>query len=279
MDKKAMDVVLDRIQKLPSLPSVVVELLQDLDNEAIDVSTLARKISSDQAIVARVLRVANSPFFGLSGRVESVNEAVAVLGLSHLRGLISAAAIINVFPQAGHFDWAAFWRHSIATASCAKVLARKIGLHPEAGFTAGLLHDIGILVMGVYFPQAFAYVRSAEGSISENLAAEHAALGFDHAELGGELARRWNFPPAIQQAIALHHTPLLAPCTEHTLADVVYVANLFSHALDQGRIREELAAHVAQESWLRLGLKLQELEMLAPEAQELLDSAVMLIGD
>ena len=273
--------MLDRIQKLPSMPSLVVEILESFDIEDVDLTMLANKIACDQALVARVMRVANSPFFGLSGQIGSISEAVLVLGFSNLRGLVTAAAIINAFPPAEKgFDWMAFWRHSIATAVCAKVLAKHAGLNPESAFTAGLLHDIGKLVLGVHFPEVFAQACRFDfdgDTTAESLQAERAALGFDHAALGGELARRWHFPATIQQAIGLHH--MAAEISEgKTLTDVVCTANLFSHALEDGRIREDKASLLATEAWARLGLDSETLETLALEAQRLYTGATMLIG-
>ncbi len=270
--------ILDHIQKLPSLPSLVIEILENFDNEKLDVATLAHKIACDQAIVARVMRVANSPFFGLSGQIGSIPEAISVLGFNNLRGLVMAASIINAFPQSGKdFDWTTFWQHSIAAAACGKVLARHIGLNPETAFTAGLLHDIGKLVMGVYFPQAFIQVNEYNDcSTYEALRAEQAAVGMDHAELGGEIAKRWCFPTEIREAIELHHVSDLQQ--GETLADVVYIANLFSHALDDGHIREEKAALLASETWARLGLEADKLDALAAEAQCLYEGAVTLVG-
>jgi putative nucleotidyltransferase with HDIG domain len=270
--------VLDHIQKLPSLPSLVMEILENFNNEKVEVAVLANKISRDQAIVARVLRVANSPFFGLSGQIGSISEAISVLGFNNLRGLVMAASIINAFPHTGKFDWAAFWRHSIGAAVCAKSLAKRVGLNPETAFTAGLLHDIGKLVMGVYFPQVFEQAHEFDdGSSVESLQAERAALGLDHAALGGEVAKRWNFPQAIREAVELHHTEAIA-VTGKTLTDVIYVANLFSHALEDGHIQEAKAAHLASEAWARLGLESDKLEVLAEEVQRLYDGAVMLIS-
>jgi putative nucleotidyltransferase with HDIG domain len=271
--------VLDRIQKLPSPPTLVMEILENFDNENVDITTLVNKIARDQAIVARVMRVANSPFFGLSGQIGSISEAISVLGINNLRGLVMTAGIINAFPRLETgFDWMAFWRHSIATAVCAKVLARHVGMNPETAFTAGLLHDIGKLVMGVYFPQAFIQLHEVnDGDSMESLQAERAALGFDHAALGGEVAKRWHFPLAIRQAVELHHTTIKVG-EEKTLTDVIYMANLFSHALGDGRIREDRAAHLAAQAWARLGLDSDKLEALAGEAQRLYDGAVMLLG-
>lgn len=271
--------VLDHIQKLPSLPSVVIEILENFGNERMDVPTLANKIARDQAIVARVLRVANSPFFGLSGQIGSISEAVSVLGFNNLRGLVMAAFIINAFPRMEKsFDWEAFWHHNIVTAVCAKALAMRVGLNPETAFTAGLLHDIGKLVMGVYFPQEFGQAHESDGrSTIETLQAERAALGMDHAALGGEVAKRWHFPQAIREAVELHHAQAMADA-EKTLTDVTYIANLFAHALDDGHIREANAAHLATEARLRLGLEGTMLEALAEDVQRLYDGAVMLIG-
>lgn len=272
--------VLNHIQKLPSMPSIVLELLDNFNNEKVDIATLANKIARDQAIVARVMRVANSSFFGLSGQVSSISEAVSVLGFNNLRGMVMAAGIINALPRPSQgFDWTVFWRHSIRTAVCAKVLAKSVGLSPETAFTAGLLHDIGKLVMGVYFPQAFEQARELDaGSTIENLQAERTALGMDHAEIGGEVAKRWHFPPEIREAVELHHAEPRAG-VEKTLTDVIYVANLFAHALDDGRIQETSEVYLSTTAMLRLEIDGDKLEMLAEEAQRLYDGAVMLIGE
>jgi putative nucleotidyltransferase with HDIG domain len=241
---------------------------------------MANKIARDQAIVARVMRVANSSFFGLSGQISSIFEAVSVLGFNNLRGLVMAAGIINALPRPEQgFDWTVFWRHSIRTAVCAKVLAKRVGLSPETAFTTGLLHDIGKLVMGVYFPQAFAQAHESDDeSTIEALQAERVALGMDHAALGGEVAKRWHFPPEVREAVELHHTEARTG-VEKTLTDVIYIANLFAHALDDGHIREADAAHLATMARLRLELESDKLEALAEESQQLYDGAIMLIGE
>ncbi|MEZ0238896.1 MAG: HDOD domain-containing protein, partial [Methylophilaceae bacterium] len=200
--------VLDHAQKLPSLPSVVLEILESFDNERMDVSTLAGKIANDQALVARVMRVANSAFFGLSGQVGTIFEAISVLGFNNLRGLVTAAAIINASPKnLGEFDLVVFWRHGICTAACAKVLAKRLGLNPEIAFTAGVLHDIGKLIIVMEYPAAAKVVAVDEASDESFLEAERNLIGYDHAALGGELAQRWKFPQAIRDAIRLHHSP------------------------------------------------------------------------
>jgi putative nucleotidyltransferase with HDIG domain len=269
--------VLDHAQKLPSLPSLVLEILESFDNERLDVSTLAKKIANDQALVSRVMRVANSAFFGLSGQVGTIFEAISVLGFNNLRGLVTAAAIINASPKnLGQFDLAAFWRHGICTAACAKALAKRLGLNPEIAFTAGVLHDIGKLIIAMEHPSA---ARPADaGSDEQSLAAERNLIGYDHAALGGELAKRWKFPQAIREAIRLHHSPQDAS-TSGGLSDVVYVANLFAHALDQGEIREEKFDSLSSEVYARLRLDPAELPALAQTAQQLYAGSIQLVGE
>lgn len=272
--------ILDRVQKLPSRPSLVLELLESFDDERVDIATLARKIASDQALVARVMRVANSAFFGLSGQIGTIAEAISILGFNNLRGLVTAAAIINSAPKnLGQFDQLTFWRHGICAASCAKALAKRVGGSPEIAFTAGILHDIGKLIIAMEFPESVAELSlSNDGSDEESLAAERALLGFDHAALGGELAKRWNFPPAIREAITLHHSPP-GIGVRGGLADVVYIANLFAHALDHGQIREQSFARLAAEAQARLMLEHGELSMLAEEAQQLYDGSALLVAE
>jgi len=270
--------VLDQVQKLPSMPSLVMEIMESLNKENVDVSTLANKVALDHAIVARVLRVANSPFFGMSRQIVTIPEAISVLGLNNLRGMVAAAAIINAFSSSrSRFHWQKFWRHSIGAGACAKVLAKRAGLNAEAAFTAGLLHDIGYLVMCMYFPEAYAQlVQSDSDSTAESLQAEQATLGMDHAALGGEMARRWRFPQPMAEAVRLHHTQAGAG-QEKTLADVVFVANLFAHALDGGRVLEDKESRLAIELYNRLGIEDSALVGLAEEAGRLYDSTIRLI--
>jgi putative nucleotidyltransferase with HDIG domain len=271
--------VLDRSERLPSLPSLVLEILESFEDERLDITTLAGKIANDQALVARVMRVANSAFFGFSGRIGTIPEAVALLGFNNLRGLVTAAALINAAPRSlGRFDQASFWRHSLCTASCAKVLAGHSGLNPEIAFTAGVLHDIGKLVIALQYPEAdVAVVSPGEESSSEQLEGERVLIGVDHAVLGGELAQRWKFPQPIREAIARHHAPLDLN-GRGGLADVVFVANVFSHALTASGIDEQRRVRLAAEGEQRLQLRAELLPALAEKAHRLYAGSVLMVS-
>ena len=122
------DAVLKGVRKLPSLPAVVIELLQSMDNDDADTRQLATKLAHDQALAAKVLRVANSSFYGLQGKVDSIGDAIVVLGLHGLRTLAIAAAVTDVFAskdKQGGYDLLTFWRHSVAVGLCAREVARQ----------------------------------------------------------------------------------------------------------------------------------------------------------
>lgn len=246
--------VVAKVRQIPSLPIVVAELLASFDSDDLDIGYLVGKISQDQGLAARVLRVANSAFYGLSSRVGGVGEAVTVLGFHAVRSLALAAGIVKVLPhkEGGRFDVLAFWQHAVACGVAARSLAVRAGRNPETAFTAGLLHDIGKLALDTYFREAFDAVlayRAEHGCLMTE--AEHAVLGFDHAAVGYEMARQWHFPPAIQQAIRDHHQPDDAA---DFLAAAVHAAEVLCYALDIGNGGNDRVPPLSARAWGRIGL-------------------------
>ena len=247
--------VIANLADLPSLPAVVMELLNTIDQEDVDISVLAKKVSHDQALTAKTLRMANSSMYGLQVKVTTIQQAITFLGFQSTRNLITAAAITGCFSEGAcqGFDDNAFWRHSIATAVCAKTLARQLRLNQDYAFTAGLLHDIGRLVLVASFPQHYEKViiyRAAHDCYL--LEAERAVLGVDHIVAGLALAEHWNFSDTIRLAIAGHHDPEASGAG--FLAAIVHVADSIVHALDLARVPDDLVPPVSTVAWSALGL-------------------------
>lgn len=227
----ARDELIAALRDLPPLPSVVLELVESLGHEELSAAQYAAKISRDQALAAKTLRLANSSFYGRGRQVRSVSEAITVLGLRTVRGVVTAAGLAGSFRHHPTFDHDAFWRHSIGTALCAQALAGELGRDDgDLAFTVGLLHDIGRLALASAFAPAYADVeqwrrdKDCPGEV-----AERAVLGTDHAEVGGLVARQWNFAPPIVDAIREHHAP--PPSVEVTLTGIAHVADAIAHAL------------------------------------------------
>ena len=255
MTPLVIDDVVRHLLDLPSLPAVVMELLSSIDAQDVDISVLAKKVSYDQALMAKTLRLANSPVYGLQVKVTTLSQAITFLGFQATRNLIIAAAVTGCFAEGkcSGFDYKAFWRHSIATAACAKVLARRMKFNQDYAFTAGLLHDIGRLVLVTSFPEQYAKaIAYRKEHDCELLEAERQVLGVDHVAAGVALAGHWNFSDTMRLAIAHHHDPE-APGAGF-LATIVHVANAIVHALDIARDEDDLVPAVSSVAWTALGL-------------------------
>lgn len=225
--------VLQKIHKLPSLPLLVMELLASIDREDTDVDALAERLCKDQALTAKTLRLANSSFYGMARQVTTMQQSISILGFRTIRSLATTAALMGALPQpeSPSFDLSSFWKHCIAVAVCARELAPRLQVDPEHAYTAGLLHDIGRLVLVTQFPIQFdaALAYSAEHTCPL-LEAEVAVLGLDHPAVGHALTRHWKFPLPLQQAVAVHHaTP---QPDEVPLARAVRAADALVHALE-----------------------------------------------
>lgn len=248
------DAVLKGVRSLPSLPTVVVELLQSIDDDDADTQELAEKLARDQALAAKVLRVANSSFYGLQGKVESIGDAIVVLGLQGLRTLATAAAVTGTFAAGGEgaHDLRSFWRHSVAVALCAKEIARQRHMNEGNAFAAGLLHDIGRLALAACFPRHVAAVAAEREAHDDSLlAAERRLLGIDHAEIGQMLTEYWRFPTILSQAIGTHHVP---DATAAPLAAVIHVADAVAHALDLAGEASTQVPPLDEAAWRHVGL-------------------------
>lgn len=227
----ARDELIAALRDLPPLPSVVLDLITSLGHDELGASQYAAKISSDQALTAKTLRLANSSFYGQGRQVRSVSEAITVLGLRTVRGVVTAAGLAGSFRHPPTFDHDAFWRHSIGSALCAQALAGELGRDDgDLAFTVGLLHDIGRLALASAFTSAYAEVEQwRRDKDCPDDVAERAVFGIDHAEVGGLMARQWNFAPVIVDAIQRHHAP--PDTAEVTLTGIAHVADAIAHAL------------------------------------------------
>lgn len=250
-----LDEIAGRIEHLPALPAVVTDILRSLDNDNLDFAILAHKMASDQAIAAQVLRLANSSFYGSSGKITTMQQALTLIGVQSVRKLVTAAAVAISVPQVAcaGFDFDAFWRHSMATAVCARVLARHLHLNQDIAFTSGLLHDIGRLVLVTTFPEQYEKVLAYRAAHDCYLFdAERTVLGIDHCGVGHALAMHWHFPAVLCHAIAAHHVP--DAIGGGSIASLINVADAIVHALDLAGVEDDLVPPVSLAAWHGVGL-------------------------
>ncbi|KUO61089.1 histidine kinase [bacterium BRH_c32] len=202
---------LSSIGNLPSIPHIITEVSQLLDNERTSASDLCKVISKDQSIAAKILAVANSPLYGLPRRVATIDFAIVIIGFEHIKNILLALSLVEAFKVRKTSDWnhRDYWRHSIMTATAAKRIADDLR-YPKSGevFTVGLLHDLGLVVLQKYMN--FDFKKIIEISTKENIPlyeAEIKVLGYTHENLAEFLLEKWNFPNYITDSVLNHHTP------------------------------------------------------------------------
>lgn len=228
----ASDAVIARIREVPPLPVVVHQLLALMRDAGCTSEEISRLVGTDQALAARVLGLVNSSFYGLPGRVSTISAAVLILGHSALKSLavgMSVAGHLNALLPADRRR--AFWRHSLATAAGAELIARSEGLpEPEEAFTAGLLHDVGHLILMVALPEGHAAAGQA-GALG-NVEREREIIGIDHCRAGRHLLQHWKLPPILLECVRLHHARNSCCSAEHRLLATVALADRLARAVD-----------------------------------------------
>ena len=223
---------IDGIKELPTLPMIYYKVNKALQNKDASIKGVADIIEMDQAMSSKVLHIVNCAFYGVSTKISSIPHAVMILGFNTVKNAIVSVSILDVFAIKAKFpgfDVKNFWGHSIAVAVICKHLAEKSRLAaPEDAFIAGLLHDMGKLILLQHFKEDFGRVwQSQQDTGLTFFDAERAVLPVDHAQIGGYLARKWMFPNSLIDAISSHHTSKITSANAG-LSVCVILANLFS---------------------------------------------------
>ena len=208
-----LDELLKRVHDLPTLPHAALKVMKMTRGVEVSPREIGDAVSKDPNFAARVLKLANSSYYGLPRSVGTLTEAVMMLGNRTIRNLTIVAATHQTLSQdLPGYDLSAneLWKHSIAGAHVSIYLAEAAHYpYTEEAFVAGLLHDVGKLILSIYvrdFTEDIHFYM--KNNVCSFVQAEKAVLGFDHGEVGGHIARQWNLPTPLVQAIAWHHAPL-----------------------------------------------------------------------
>ena len=266
-----VDSLIMNVPSLGSYAGVLTELeevLGNLNSTLVDVGAV---IEQDTALAANLLRLGNSSFFGFANRVETVFETIGLIGVQQVRDLISASVVIRMFsgvPE-DQVNMESFWRHSLACGVAGRVLAIARRLpKPDKFFTAGLLHDIGRLVLFSCEPvktrEIFAICNSRRMLLPE---AERRVLNFDHADIGAALLGAWNHPLNLINAVRFHHTPMLAGAFQID-ACVIHLADHLVNAMELGSAGERFIPRLDLNAWERLNLPVDSLETVVQSVDE-----------
>ncbi len=258
-----------RVTELPPLPQAAMRAMRTLQRDDASLDMVAADLGTDASLAARVLRLANSPFYGVPGRVGTLRDAVQLLGRRTLESLLTMAAVGSAAAdlRCGAFDHSSFWRHELASAIAARALARGAGLDESLAFVSGLLHDIGMLALSAYFPahlQALLALSHASDQDAHVVEARHGLT--PHADIGAWVAAHWHFPAAAVHAIAQHHAP--HDPSKPSIAACVHVADVIAHALDLSNDPHERVPAVNGAAWKAVAPAEAALDALLRETED-----------
>ncbi len=270
---------------LVTLPNVFLRINQLVEDPNSNTADIARAVSQDPSFTVRLLRVANSSFYGFSSTIDTAAKAVAVIGTSQIRNLALSMSVARTFAGLPNnlVSMDNFWRHSLYCALTARILARQARkCDPEALFTAGLLHDIGELIIFNRLPdkakEALLLVLDQVDDLPV-YQAERQVIGFDHAQVGGELARQWNLPPLLEECIAYHHSVAEAKRHPRETA-LVHLANILAQMAEVDTLDSDDVSAIDPLAWELAGLDESVIEPVVREAQEeIVEAEKLFIGD
>jgi HD-like signal output (HDOD) protein len=250
-------------------------MMRVMDHPRATAIDIANVLQEDPSLTTRVLRLVNSALFAFPGKIELVSHAIAILGTQHLRDLVFATSVVSAFADLPPtlISVESFWRHSVATSIAARALAVQRGEpNPERFFVAGLIHDIGILVLSLSFPKWLArMILKARDNGQALYELEQSALGYTHADVGASLLEAWKIPARQRLAVAQHHKP---ECLE---ACVVHVADILASSIEQGHFGEVLTPPLVPSAWQSLGLEVAVLPRIIEDVENKFASLVEII--
>lgn len=265
--------------KLVSLPHICIRVNLMVEDPNYSTMEIGQIIGQDASLTARLLKLANSPFYGFQSKIETVSRAIMVIGHHELRDLVIAVSAVRTFNKIPMdlANMASFWRHSMFCAIVSRLLAQRCHvLHPERLFIAGLLHDIGQLIIFHKLPDAARHVLSRVSNNEELFHAEQELLAFSHADVGAELMKSWQLPASLQETIKFHHNPDQAP-NNPLEAAIVNIANYVTNNEEFGGTTDHPCSSIDPCAWKITNLSEDIVAEVKNEAYPLLFEGLALI--
>ncbi|MDJ0819386.1 MAG: HDOD domain-containing protein [Desulfobacterales bacterium] len=264
--------IIARIDDLPTLPRTVLRITELVNDPKSSAKDLARIITDDQVLTARLLKLVNSSFYGFPQRISTVTNAIVLLGFDAIRSLLLTTSVFDLFAgrnKKSNQDQEKFWDHSLGCAVGAKVIGNHLRHDKiEELFVSGLLHDIGKIVEMLFLRDEFMRIVAIVNKQNTlMITAEHQVLGYSHAEIGKLLAGKWNLPVKLEQVIAHHHQPAAAGSFVME-ASIVHLADILCRALNMGYGGDNKMPPLDKFAWESLRIRTDALESIMETMQD-----------
>jgi HD-like signal output (HDOD) protein len=272
-----LEALFEQPHALPAIPQVVHELIDSFNNEGVSVDQVARRLSADPVLSARVLRLANSAYYHASGSIGTMNDALAMLGFVTVRTLVISSGLTGGYTAMPGIDLKSFWRYSLHTAAVGSWLARKTGSNPDLTFTVCLMHAIGELVMHAGMPEQMLQLDRLVTPIdARRLHLERVSFGYTYADVGAQLATRWRFPATFSGSIR-HFPDPVAGKEFNPVAALLHVAAWRARAEHGGLNEKELAATLPTAVLQTLKLRPDVVLVAMPPMSKLVEGLDLLV--
>lgn len=259
--------------RLTTLPSVYLKITETIKKPQSSAQEIADMIGKDTSLTARLLKLVNSSFYGYPAAIDSLPKAVSIVGTSQLSMLAFGIDLVDEFKgiPRGHINMDSFWRHSLACGILARLLAASRNVQTtERLFMAGMLHDIGRLILYHYLPQEAAAILEEAAQKGELLyLAEEARLGRDHTDIGGQLLELWRLPKTLENAVRFHHRPSESP--NGLEPAIVHAADVIAKAMGIGSSGDSFVPPLDHKAWQQVGVPANCLEPMAAQAERQLE--------
>lgn len=269
--------ILRNVDQLPSLPIVIGKVLELMRNPRTSMTEIGEVVSEDLALSSKILKIVNSAYYGFSQKISTISRALVILGFNTLKSAILGVSVINTFKNIGgnknnevFYRREDFWAHSICVGATARVLAKRTKfMEIEEAFIAGILHDIGKLVLDQFSHDNFIKVMHVVADKDITMwEAEKEVLNITHTDIGYYLVEKWQFPTSLVNSVYYHHNPSKAPMASKTLVSIIHIADIITRSIRIGNGGDNSMPPLNNFAWNFLKLNVYDIEAIMEESYQ-----------
>jgi putative nucleotidyltransferase with HDIG domain len=261
--------VLRKIEQLPTLPMVVTRIMQLIENPRTSAAEITKVISLDPALTVKILKLVNSAYYGFPKKITTITHAIMILGFEDVKNIALSVSVFDIFKWDGDeegLDRVGFWQHAIGVGVCTKLLAKRLRYkNVEEAFIAGLLHDVGKIVIDQFFHNELVeIIKLIKEKNCLFINAERELFDMDHTEIGRIIGKKWGLPQQIIDCIAYHHDPVMRTDLD-ILVSMVHASDIFVRIQKIGSGGDDLVPQLKKEAWEKLKIQPTELKKMYEE--------------